>query len=96
MVKIFNNNNLHIKTEQKSVGLFAHAFEKICTECDFMPIGEQYCVGNFDMAIDVMWNGGTNYYRLLFSEIEKYNNGETIILKSHSKKYIKELLEHID
>lgn len=51
---------------------------------DCNPIGEQYCISNFDMAFDMYNNYTDLIYRVPFSDLEKLEQGETIELWGHT------------
>lgn len=96
-IKIFKNNNLHIKLSKNDLEEFKKSnlsdIEFIFYNLDFCPIGEEYCVSNFDMAVDIAYNGGFNFYRFNYSFIDKLLSGQLLILKPLSKKYIEDFLK---
>lgn len=47
-------------------------------------IGEQYCLGNFDMAFDIYNNYTDLIYCVPYSELNKLKNGEEIKLYGHT------------
>lgn len=96
-VKIFKNNNLHIKLSKNDLEEFKKSnlsdIEFIFYNLDFCPIGEEYCISNYEMAVDVAFNGGWNFYRFNYSFIDELLNGKTVILKPHTKQYYNEFLK---
>lgn len=97
MITVFKNNNLHIKLDTDELEDIKKGklsdIEVIFYNYDFTPVGEEYCISNYDMAIDVAYNGGWNYYRFPYSKIEDLKQGKMIILYPHTQKYYNEYLK---
>lgn len=97
MIKVFKNNNLHIKFEKEEIEAIKNGkmsdLEIFMYNYDFAPVGEEYCISNYDMAVDVSYNGGWNYYRLIYSKLYELCTGKMIVLKPHTKKYYNEFLK---
>lgn len=96
-IKTFKNNNLHIKFNKEDIKDFEKSnlseFEFIFYNLDLCPIGEEYCISNYNMAIDVSYDGGWNFYRFNYNCIEKLFDCKMVILKPHSEKYYNEFLK---
>ena len=96
-IKIFKNNNLHINFSKNDIEEFKNSklsdIEYIFYNLDFIPIGEEYCISNYEMAVDIAYNGGWNFYRFNYNYIKELLNCKTIILKPHTKKYYNEHLK---
>lgn len=98
-IKQFRNNNLHIKFNKTDINEYKNShlsdIEYIFYNLDFSPVGEQYCISNYEMAVDVAYNGGYNFYRFNFSNIDKLLNCKQIILKPHTQTYYNKFLKQI-
>lgn len=94
---IFKNNNLHLKLNNADIKEFKESklseIEYIFYTFNFVPIGEEYCISNYEMAVDIAFNGGWNFYRFNYSFINELLNGKTVILKPHTNKYYNEFLK---
>lgn len=92
MIKKYKNGNLHIKMDGcDSIDKLSDV-EILCYNYDLTPVGDEYCISNYETACDFSWNGGYSYYRITHSQVNNFIKGETIILKKLPKKYIKEYI----
>ncbi len=90
MIKVFKNNNLHIKFEKDDSG--NEAIEKLFLNYDLVPVSDEYCISNFAMAADWSYNGGWNYYRITSLDLVALEEGKTVILKPLDEEYINEYI----
>ena len=65
--------------------------ETLCFNYDFLPIGEEYCVGNYGVGFDLEFNGGSDYFSINSFQIEKFLKGEEIHLFPLPDEYINEM-----
>ena len=95
MIKEFNNT-LHIKLDKEEIEEVKknnyNEIETLCYLYNFSPISDEYCISNFDMAIDFEYNGGYNYYSISFNDLHKLKKGKMIIIRKLPKRYIKEYI----
>lgn len=98
-VKLFQNNNLHLKLTKQDIKEYKKSsfskIEYIFYKFDLMPIGDEYCISNYDMAVDISFNGGYKFYKFCYSFINELFNNKTIILKPHTQKYYNEFLKEM-
>lgn len=98
-VKLFQNSNLHLKLTKQDVKEYKKSsFSKIgyiFYKFDLIPVGDEYCIGNYEMALDVAYNGGYKFYKFRYNFVNELFNNKTIILKPHTQKYYNEFLKEI-
>jgi hypothetical protein len=90
MLKVFKNNNIHIKLEKDDIGI--GAIEKLYYNYDMYPVRDDYCIGNFAMAADWSYNGGWNYYTITSIDLVALEEGKTVILYPLDEEYINEYI----
>lgn len=90
MLKEFKKGTIHIKLEKEDKGL--SVIEKLYYNYDMFPVGEEYCISNYATAIDWSYNGGYNYYRITSYDLQRLEEGKTIILYPLPQDYINEYL----
>ena len=78
-------NNEEMKEYKKKEGI-----EILCYCFDFYPAGNDYCISNFEMALNFGYNGGCDYYSVTLRQLEDLKNGKMIILHKLPQKYANE------
>lgn len=91
MIKQFKNRNLHIKFEDTDIG--STALEKLCLNYDMYPVGDEYCISNYATAIDVCYNGGSDYYTVTSYDLHDLESGKEVILQPLTDDYIQEIVK---
>lgn len=97
MLKEFKNGNLHLKLEKETitdVKTFGSLILYLYNEFDFFPIGEEYNISNYDIGINLCYNGCYSYYSINGYHLRKLQAGKTIILYPLEESYINEVLEN--
>lgn len=93
MIKEFKNTlHLKLEKEEKEESKKYSDVETLCYIYDFYPVSDNYCISNYMMAIDFSYNGGSDYFRITFEELEKIKKGKMVILKKLDKKYVNEFI----
>lgn len=90
MLKVFKNNNIHIKLEKDDPGL--DVIEKLYFNYDLVPESDSYCISNYHTASDWSYNGGWNYYRITSLDLAALEEGKTVILYPLDEEYINEYI----
>ena len=95
MLKEFKNGNLHIKFEEIELGL--EPIEMLFLNYDLVPLTDEYSIGNYAMAADWSYNGGSAYYTITSYDLANLNDGKMVILKPLDQTYIdKYLIEWLE
>ena len=90
MLKEFKNGNLHVNLKNE---YWCHTLIETIYCCfDLHPINDRYNIGNDCIAIDLCYNGGSNYYRLTSYDMKKLKEYKTIVLHPLDEQYIKEYI----
>lgn len=66
--------------------------ETLCFNYDFLPVGEEYCIGNYGVGCDLQFNGGSDYVSINSYQIAKFLKGEEIRLVPCLDEYVKEMM----
>lgn len=66
--------------------------ETLCFNYDFQPVGEEYCVGNYCIGVDLEFNGGSDYVSINSYQIAKFLKGEEIRLYPLPDEYVQEMM----
>ncbi len=66
--------------------------ETLCFNYDFLPVGEEYCVGNYGVGFDLEFNGGGDYFSINSYQIAKFMKGEEIRLVPFLDEYVQEMM----
>lgn len=90
MLKLFKNNNLHIKLEKNDAGI--GVIEKLYFNYDLVPESEKYCISNYATVSDWSYNGGYAYYRITSYDLYNLENNKTVILQPLDEAYINEYI----
>lgn len=93
MIKQFSKSiHLKLSKEELEENKNLSDVETLCFLFDINPIGESYCISNYEMAFDIEYNGGFNYYRVTFRDLAKLKQGKLVILYELPQKYIEEVI----
>jgi hypothetical protein len=99
ITKRFKNGNINVKLEKdetiKESLLIDLLNELYYLDCTLF--GEEYCISNYDMAIDVYSYYDDVLIRIIYSDLDKLKEGKTIKLYARKlDKYDRELYKQLE